>query len=154
MSGGFRGISKWWIPVIMVGIVIIAFLFYQWIIPRTNLEVRTVYHESPGGGGTGGVINVNVLLTNWGNREISDLDCRVVVDQVGGGEMARNEAPDLVLGRGENAEIKLSFIGSQFADYKISISLSMICSGSTTERVLVHETEEEQMNLVFVDNLR
>ena len=30
----------------------------------------------------------------------------------------------------------------------------MICSGSTTERVLVHETEEEQMNLVFVDNLR
>jgi hypothetical protein len=138
----------------VIGVVLISFVTYQWIIPRTNLEVRTVYHESPGGGGTGGVINLNVLLTNWGNREISDLDCLVIVRNDQGDEVARNEIESMVLNRGENAEIKLTFIGSQYVGYVIFIDIEFLSSGDRHGREIDHDTIEEQMNLVFVDNIR
>ena len=65
----------WLVPLAVLILVLLSFGTYQWIIPRTDLEVRTVYHEAPGGGGTGGTVNINVLLTNLGNREIGSLEC-------------------------------------------------------------------------------
>ncbi len=145
---------RWLVPLGVVVIVLLGFIIYQWVIPRTNLEIRTVYHESPGGGGTGGVINLNVLLTNWGNREVSDLDCMVIVHDSNGQEVARNILDDMTLSRSENAEMKLTFIGSQYLLYNISIDIDFRSNGNSHDRFIEHETEEEQMNLVFVDNLR
>jgi hypothetical protein len=146
--------KKWLVPILVLGIILVAFLTYQWIIPRTNLEIRTVYHESPGGGGTGGVINVNVLLTNWGNRKASSLECSVIITNITGHEVARNNIDDMSLSRGDNAEIKLSFVGSQYSDYIINIDVSFSSTGGTKSADIEHRTVEDQMNLVFVNNIR
>ena len=146
--------KKWFIPLIVLGILLVGFATYQWIIPRTNLEIRTVYHESPGGGGTGGVINLNVLLTNWGNREVSDLECSVRVMDDNGREVARNNIDGMSLSRGDNAEIKISYIGSQYVDYTINIDVSFSAKGEDYERDIEHTTVEDQMNLVFVNNIK
>jgi hypothetical protein len=145
---------KWLVPVIAIAVVLLLFASYQWIIPRTNLEIRTVYHESPGGGGTGGVININILLINKGNRRIDDLDCMVIVRETGGREVGRNNLESMDLSRGTNAEIKLNVIGSQYRGYRISIDLSFEEFRGRETVTLEHSTTEDQMNLVFVDNIR
>lgn len=146
--------KKWLVPLIVLGILLLAFLTYQWIIPRTNLEIRTVYHESPGGGGTGGSINLNVLLTNWGNRKLGSLDCFVRIYDDHGREVARNDIDDMSLSRGDNAEIRIAFIGSQYIDYTIDIDVSFSSTGDNYSRDIEHRTVEDQMNLVFVNNIR
>jgi hypothetical protein len=146
--------KKWLVPVIVLSIILFGFVSYQWVIPRTNLEVRTVYHESPGGGGTGGTINLNILITNWGNRQVSSLDCFVFILDNTGKEVARNRIQDMTLSRGENAEIKLPFVGSQYIDYSIIIDLGFESSGNDYSDDIQYETQEDQMNLVFVKNIR
>jgi hypothetical protein len=146
--------KRWLIPLTAIVLVILAFASYQWIIPRTNLEVRTVYHESPSGGGTGGVINVNVLITNRGNRPVEDLDCMVIVRDLDGREKGRNMVENMGLERGQNAEIKLTIIGSQYIDYTISVDIDFETYKDSARETLEYHTYEEQMNLVFVDNIR
>lgn len=146
--------KRWLVPVIVILIVFFGFSLYQWVIPRTNLEIRSLYHESPAGGGTGGSINLNVLFTNWGNREITEFSGMIIVRDHKGIEVARNSVDGMVLSRGDNAEVKLSFIGSQYKEYSIHLDVEFSCSGSTHERTIEHVTIEDQMNLVFVDNIR
>lgn len=154
MAVGENRRRRWLVPVMAIAIVVVGFVAYQWIIPRTNLEVRIVYHESPSGGGTGGVMNINVLLTNKGNREISELYCMVIVREAGGKEVARNLVEEMDLGAGSNAEITLTFIGSQYKNYDISTELDFATAGGSREKMLEYTTSEEQMNLVFVENIR
>ncbi|MGA1822919.1 MAG: hypothetical protein ACMUIG_10380 [Thermoplasmatota archaeon] len=148
-----RNLWKWVLPAGLVVILVLGFSAYQWIIPRTELEVRTVYHEAPGGGGTGGLINLNVLLTNWGNREIEDLDCTAVIREMDGSEMGRGVVEGESLSRKDNVEIIIQFVGSQYNTYSVDMSVRFECSGSTYFRELNYKTHEDQMNLVFVDTV-
>ena len=143
----------WMVPVAVLIIVLISFGTYQWIIPRTDLEVRTVYHEAPGGGGTGGTININVLLSNLGNREISSLESTVSVMLKTGGKVSNHETGPDTLASGDNIEVKITYIGSQYDTYLIEIQLRFDCSGDTHTTTLNYETKEDVMNLVFVKNL-
>lgn len=142
---------KWAIPTGLVVILLFSFATYQWIIPRTELEIRTVYHEAPGGGGTGGMINLNVLLTNWGNREVEDLDCTAVIRETGGSEMGRGIIEGESLLRKDNVEIVIQFVGSQFNTYDIELSIRFGCTGNTYINEFSYSTFEDQMNIVFVD---
>jgi hypothetical protein len=135
-------------------VILLGFATYQWVIPRTDLEVRTVYHEAPGGGGTGGTININVLLTNLGNRQVGSLECDVVVSVEGSGIVARHSLGPETLGQGENVEIKIAHIGSHYDTYILDIDLSFDCSGNSLSKDLSYETEEDVMNLVFVENIK
>lgn len=145
---------RWFIPLIAISLVLIIFASYQWIIPRTDLEVRTVYHESPSGGGTGGVININVLMINKGNRRITGLDCMVIVRDLNGKEVGRNMVEEMDIGNGANTEISITVIGSQYNSYSINIDLDFETTGGSRERSIQHITTEDVMNLVFVNNIR
>jgi len=134
-------------------VVLVAFTTYQYVVPRTRLEVRTVYHESPGGGGTGGVINVNVLMTNRGNREVTGLDCSVYVQGANSSEMTRGGIEDETLRSRDNMEIRLSFIGSHYSTYRIVVQLVFGSMGDTIGREIMHSTREDSMNLVYVDSI-
>ena len=144
----------WALPLVVLLIILLSFASYQWLIPRTNLEVRTVYHEAPGGGGTGGTININVLLTNLGNREISSLKCDVIFSIQGGGIVQRHSMGPESLVQNENIEIKVSYIGSHYDTYLIGIDVSFDCSGDSHSKSLNYETKEDAMNLVFVENVK
>jgi len=145
--------ALWFIPVGLLVVLLVSLSLYLWIIPRTELEVRTVYHESPGGGGTGGVMNVNVLLTNMGNREVSSLTCNVVVMSDGSTVHGRSEGGSISLSRMEVAEISMHFTGSQYEEYTITVSLSFNCCGNTEVEDLEFTTSEDEMNLVFVEKV-
>lgn len=134
-------------------VVLVAFAAYSYVIPRTELEVRTVYHESPGGGGTGGVINVNILLTNRGNRGLTGLDCSVNVVEANGTEMTRGGIEGGSLLSRDNTEIRLSFIGSHYSTYMIIVVVVFGSMGNTITAEIEHSTIEDSMNLVFVDTV-
>ena len=56
--------------IVILIIFISAQLLYLYVIPRASIELKTVYHEATGGGGTGGLINVNSKFINSGNVEV------------------------------------------------------------------------------------
>ena len=154
LEGHRQGVNrKWMIPLIVLLLILAGVVSYQWLIPRTDLEVRTVYHEATGGGGTGGLIHVNILLTNWGNREISDLHCRYTVSIVNGSEMAHHESSSMILQRKDNAELKLDFVGSQYWEYLIEIQISFTGSSGKVSKDLAYNTFEETMNIVFIERI-
>ena len=141
------------VPFAVAILVLLAVGGYTFVIPRSALEVRTVYHETPGGGGTGGIINVNVLLTNKGNRQIEGLKCQASVMGPGGRIMDMTSAEGLSISPGNNAELKMVFTGSQYDDYDIEVHLRYDCRGQTHIHDLAHTTSEDEMNLVYVDDL-
>ena len=148
-----KGNRRWMVPLIVLLLIMAGLITYQWLIPRTDLEVRTVYHEATGGGGTGGLIHVNILLTNLGNREISDLDCSYSVSIVDGAEMAHHESSSLILQRKENAELKLDFVGSQYWDYIVEIEISFRGSSGEVSSDLSYCSIEDTMTLTFIDRV-
>ena len=112
MAGSVReryGNRIWLVPLLSLLVLLIAFATYEWVIPRTNLEIETVYHEGIVGGGTGGSINVNVILANEGNREIEDLNCRILIREKYGVLITEKVVEGIALGKGENTEVKIHF---------------------------------------------
>ncbi|MFO8051095.1 MAG: hypothetical protein R6V01_05280 [Thermoplasmatota archaeon] len=153
---GRRGITdrwKWLLPFAVLVVILFSFSMYQWFIPRTELEVRTVYHETPGGGGTGGVLNVNVLLTNKGNRDVEDLTCIVRVRDMKEEVLSFEEVENVFLSGRENMELKLVMVGSHYERYRITVEVLFSSLGKTYMDDLEYQTREDAMNLVFVENL-
>ena len=143
----------WLVPLLVLLVLLLSFATYEWVIPRTDLEIKTVYHEGIVGGGTGGSINLNVLLTNEGNREIEKLDCRITVRERYGGIVTEKDIEGVSLGKGENTEVMIHFTGSHFSTYVIDLDTSFECRDDTHSDKFVHETHEDVMNIIFVDNL-
>jgi len=141
------------VPFAIAVAVLILVGAYLFVIPRTGLEVRTVYHETPGGGGTGGTINVNVLFTNKGNREIEDLKVQAQVLGPGSMSMDSSDLDGMSISPNDNAEIKMAFTGSQYDTYMIMIHIRYESRGQTVVEDLKHITAEDEMNLVFVERI-
>lgn len=98
-------------------------------------------------------MNINVLLSNLGNREVESLECSVSVSLKGGGIIAKHGSGPDDLAAGENIEIKITSIGSQYETYLIDMDVRFDCSGDTYTSSFKYETVEDVMNIVFVENL-
>ena len=154
LKEGVNNKWMWAIPLSVLLIILLSFATFQWIIPRTDLEVRTVYHEAPGGGGTGGTVNINVLFTNLGNREVRSLECDVMISIEGFGVVERHSLGPENLESDENIEIKITYIGSHYDTYLVDLDISFECSGNSHSDQMSYRTVEDTMNLVFVENLK
>ncbi|MBN1539913.1 MAG: hypothetical protein JW939_07195 [Candidatus Thermoplasmatota archaeon] len=153
LKDGWEKKLPWMAPLVVLIVLLISFGMYQWAIPRTELEVRTVYHEAFGGGGTGGTVNVNILLSNLGNRNLRSLECSVSVRLKDGGSVGKHDPDPSDLAAGENIEIRITCIGSHYETYIIDMDVRFDCSGNTHLRSLSYETREDTMTLVFVENI-
>ena len=98
-------------------------------------------------------MNVNVLLTNRGNREVSGLRCSVHVLTGNGTYVTSGTLDGETLLSRENTEMRMSFVGSHYSEYRIELVLGFESKGNTLTRELVHTTTEDSMNIVFVDNV-
>jgi hypothetical protein len=67
--------------------------------------------------------------------------------------MTGRSGQDVSIPPGKNAEIKLSFVGSQYDTYAIMLHIRFDSGGDTTISDLVYHTVEDEMNLVFRDEL-
>ena len=139
------------LAVVVLAILIVAGL-QAFIIPRTELEVRTVYHESSGGG-TAPLIDFNVRFTNEGTRDINSLIVNVEIYNSTGHRVAtRNlDYTGNTLLKGERIDLDIPFYGSQLEDYKIRIGVAFQGHRGYVETTLEHITHEPEMNQEFVD---
>jgi len=136
------------VPFAVLAVILVTAGTVIYVVPRTDLRVRIVYHETPGGGGTGGIMNINVVLDNRGNRDISGLDCGVSVTR-DGRPVSADSVADVSLPPGDIAEVRLVIIGSQYYTYSIISHIRFECRGQTYMADLSCVTVEDEMNQVF-----
>lgn len=142
------------VVLIIILILITIAALYFFIIPRTCLTVQTVYHERMGGGSTGGGININILFKNDGTTQIGAIEYSLTVINQTNDFMAKSKGNIAPLDRGEIGEITASFIGNHFETYFISLTVSFKSNGEGFSKDFSYMTEEDSMNLMFVDKIK
>ncbi len=138
------------IVVLLLGMVSVS---YNFIIPRTEVEMRTVYHERPGGGGTGGGINVNFFIDNQGTAEINQVKVTLKVFNETMQLMASTNRTYSSVAMKGYREVALAFIGNHYEDYTIQVSCSFRSFGEAYARTYEYRTVEEQMNLHYIEEV-
>ena len=114
--------------------------------------MRLFYHEAPGGGGTGGVINVNVLVTNEGTVNLEDFQLLLEVEDPDGNLMARENYTTSIT-PGEEKQPRLVFRGDQHLTYFIRLEVSFTAAGEDYRKTYSYNTHGEAMNQEWVEGI-
>jgi flagellar basal body-associated protein FliL len=144
---------------IIVGVIVIAIIIllanvlYLFVLPRVNLEIITVYNEGVGGGGTGGMININTKLKNIGTVKIDDLTITVTVFNSTDHQMDKLVSPDNQISPSNDREIKINFIGNHYETYYIEVELSFYSNQKNYDDDYSYKTYEDSMNIKFEDEI-
>ena len=139
--------------IIIVIIILIANALYIFILPRVDLKIVTLYNEGIGGGGTGGMININTKLKNSGTVSITDIDITITVFNVTNVQRGELESTGNTLSPAEDHEFKLNFIGNHYLTYYIFIDISFYASGEEYTKSYSYKTYEDPMNIKFEDEV-
>ena len=118
-----------------------------------NLEIITVYNEGIGGGGTGGLININTKLKNVGTVSIDELVITITTLNSSNYQMHRLISPDNYLSPSEDHEVRQNFIGNHYETYYIQINIAFYSNGKNYNKTLSHKTYEDPMNIKFEDEI-
>ena len=145
---------------IVLGSVLLLMLLvplsYYYVIPRSEVTITTVYHEISGSG-TVGVIMVATRVENTGTLRASDIRMEVVVVNGTYSDMGHyNMSRDLMRPR-TRAEDSMSFTGSHYSDYHITIRISFTAGQQRVDQVITHsviESERPEMNIIWRDVIR
>ena len=138
---------------LIVIIIVVANVLYFFVIPRVNLEVITLYNEGIGGGGTGGMININTKLKNSGTVSIEDLEITITIINETNFQRGELESSGLTLSPSEDEELKLNFIGNHYLTYYIFIDLVFYANGDEYTKSYSYKTYEDPMNIKFEDDI-
>jgi hypothetical protein len=145
------------ITVIIVIALLLLFavsaIAYFYLYPRTDLSIKTVYHERMGGGSTGGGININILFTNSGTTQIKGLT--YVLNVLNQTDVHIKSLTDVVtlIEPGDDTEIATSFIGNHFDTYYISLTINFQSDGGTYSADFSYKTTEDAMNIIFQSHM-
>lgn len=128
-------------------VIVVVLAIYQYVLPRTDVKVITVFHE-----GSLNVINVNVKLRNDGNGEITDIQVGVTV---------RNATSTFIhqiynrsaLPPSSDVEFKPYFFGDQYEIYHIAVEVSFVSHGVDFAREFSY-TAKDYMTLRFEDSIQ
>jgi len=126
---------------------------YSFIIPRVGAELTVVYHEASGGGGTGGVININIKVENTGNLPLDDIEVRFIVQNDTGSPQANASDTHYQIAPGGEEEFKNFFFGSQYEDYTIIIDISFDAGDIRYSETYTYETWEPDMTIQFTEKI-
>ena len=130
----------------VVGVAIIIFAAWWWVIPRTDVVVKAQYHE-----GLFNTIAVDMKIINSGTTELEPLHIEVVVTETGNNTAMGffNTTTSLGAHRTYNAAA-IQFKGDQITtSYAISIKLTYTAGSDHVVKGLDFRTEEPYMNLYF-----
>ncbi|MCD6383113.1 MAG: hypothetical protein J7L88_01470 [Thermoplasmata archaeon] len=130
---------------LVVAIVTLSGLYLLY--PRREAVVYLLYHESVGGGGTGGIINVNLMIKNTGNRKLDYAEGSVVVSTAGS-EVARFNISAWGVDPGGLYEERNHFVGDQFLPYTIEINLIYAIGGKGGEVHRTYHVDSRYMNVL------
>ena len=153
---GVKGKKQVILGLMLVGLVILAGAgLYYYIIPRVEVELITVYHEGAGGASSGGFINVNTKVQNTGTKTLEDVNVTLKITKYNSEKTeAKTEVTYYNIGRGENREPKLDFMGDHYEPYTITLKIQFTASGNNYEKEFTYEVEKDSaMNLIFEDSI-
>jgi hypothetical protein len=139
--------------IVIVVIILVANALYMFIIPRVNLEIVTLYNEGIGGGGTGGMININTKLKNSGTVSIEDIEITITVMNETNVQRGDLESTGITLDPSEDQELKLNFIGNHYLTYFIFVDIIFYASGDEYTKSYSYKTYEDPMNIKFEDDI-
>ena len=143
--------------ILSIFIILILFLssqlLYFYVIPRTTLDLRTNYHEALGGGGTGGLINVNSKFINSGTVDIENFNITVTVLNNTKILLVEETYDQALVKPGDNYELKLATNGNCFETFYIIVELNFETQKNEYSRKYLYETYEEAMNIGFEDSI-
>ena len=133
--------------------LLISQILYLYVIPRVTLDVRTVYHEATGGGGTGGLINVNSKIINSGTVEARGVEISVKLLNSNKSVLVNKSYYQNILSPGESHELKLITNGNCYEDYYIIVEIQFETSNSEFIEKYNYKTHEDVMNIGFEDSI-
>ncbi len=139
--------------VVIVIIILLANALYFFVLPRVNLEIITVYNEGIGGGGTGGMININTKLENIGTLKLDDLTITITVLNSTKYQMDRLVTSNIQISPSNDKEIKLNFIGNHYETYYIELELSFYSNQDDYKKSYSYVTHEDPMNIKYEDEI-
>jgi hypothetical protein len=137
------------VALISAAVIIIVALaaVYQYVLPRTDVKVITVFHE-----GSLNVINVNVKVRNDGNGDITDISVTVTVKNATQVFLQKtfnrsNLAPS------SEVEFKPYFYGDQYEIYHITVTISFTSHDVDFAREFSY-TAKDYMTLKFEESIQ
>ena len=139
--------------IMIILIIILAQVLYYYVIPRVTIDARTVYHEATGGGGTGGLINVNSKIENSGTVEARDFQVSVSVYNSTRKLLTNSTYTKSILSPGQSHEVKLSAQGNCYEDFYIIVEIQIQTSGDDYYEKYNYKTYEDAMNIGFEDSI-
>ena len=138
---------------LIIIIVACAQLLYSYVIPRVTLDLKTTYHEATGGGGTGGLININSKIINSGTVAIDDLIITVSLFNSTKTLLANETYVDSRILPDGNHELKLVANGNCYETFYIRIELQFFAAKTEYYEQYVYTTHEDTMNIGFEDSI-
>ena len=145
--------------VVIVAVVLILVIFisgqllYLYIIPRVTIDFKTVYHEATGGGGTGGLINVNTKFINSGTIEVDDFRMTVSVLDATQKLLTNGTYNQGIVYPGDSYELKLTTNGNSYEKFYIILEIEFGTEKNEYTKKYVYETHEVAMNIGFEDSI-
>ena len=136
------------LAILAVIVLLTGALLYAYVVPRTTMQVETLFHQSFSGN------SIGVRMKNTGTLDISNISVDVEVFDMDGESIHH---PDPIRGididAHESYEFSTSFRGSQIVKYKIVINLTFESDGEEYDETIRHTTSGEFMNENWKDRL-
>ena len=119
----------------------------NWFSSRCELNPTT------GGGGTGGLINVNSKIENSGTVEARDFQISVSVYNSTRKLLTNSTFTQDILSPGQSHEVKLSTQGNCYENFYITVEIQFQTSDNDYYEKYNYETHEDAMNIGFEDSI-
>jgi hypothetical protein len=134
-------------------IILSAQILYSYVIPRVTIDFKTTYHEATGGGGTGGIINVNTKFINTGTTDIEDFSITVTILNSTESILINKKFQQDLVAPGDSHEIKLTTNGNCFETFYIILETQFNSDKSEYNEKYLYTTHEDAMNIGFEDTI-
>jgi hypothetical protein len=138
---------------IILIILISAQLLYWYVIPRLTIDFKTTYHEATGGGGTGGIINVNTKFINSGTVEVEDLTLKITLLNTTQTILIDKTYEQGIVSPGDQYELKVVTNGNTFETFYIIVEAKFSTGNNDYNKKYLYETHEDAMNIGFEDSV-
>ena len=128
-------------------IVGVSYLLYAVAIPRAELSVTTVVHESFSG------ISLGITVKNTGTLDMRDVGMNITITD--SEEKVRYVEDVRIgdLGKGEKIIHSFTYTAPQVGPYNVTLRFTYTCDGRDYNETINHRIED-YMNFVWKDKLR
>ncbi len=138
---------------LMIIIFVVAQILYIYVIPRVTIDTKTIYHEATGGGGTGGIINVNSKFINSGTMDVDNFAITVsLLNKTKDILITETYEQNIVKPKDEH-EVKLVTNGNCFETFYIIVEIQFETGKNEYSKKYLYETHEAAMNIGYEDSI-